>query len=191
MRPYLLWRAWASMVDRLKSAGDDAALQADLSPVASPLPTPTSANGSGVVPVSTAGSDVGKVTESRPEVLVGVRIPSRNATVRRNVVALFGECSWLSRADLPAAVRWGTLTEKFRRLAQLLDRFPEGGVVKVTGGDLEPRKALGELRALSGELSKLEGQLGLTAAARAVLGVNVTRLQDLAAVMAEGARDGD
>ena len=136
------------MVDRLKSAGDDAALQADLSPVASPLPTPTSASGSVVVPVSAAGSDVGKVTESRPEVLVGVRIPSRNATVRRNVVALFGECSWLSRADLPAAVRWGALGEKFRRLAQMLDRLPEGGVGK--GVDLEPRKALGERRAVSG-----------------------------------------
>ena len=173
---------------RLESGSGDAARQADLSPVAQPQTTPTPANGSGDVPVSAAGGDEGKVTESRPAVLVGVRIPSRNPTVRRNVVALFGECSWLSRADLPAAVRWGTLTEKFRRLAQLLDGLPEGGVVTIAG---EPRKALGELRALSGELSRLESALGITAAARAALGVNVMLAQDLATAMAEGARDGD
>ena len=126
----------------------------------------------------------------RPTGLQGVAIPSRNRTIRRRVIALYRECSWLTGADVSAAVRWAVLGEKFRRLAELLDRSPEGGVVKVSGGDLEPRKALAELRAISGEMTKLEASLGITASARAALGVNVTRLRDLASAMAEGARDG-
>ncbi len=123
-----------------------------------------------------------RVTEARPPALVGHRIGTRNPTVRRLVVGLFTECPWLSRADLPAAVRWGVLSEKFRRLAAVLDRLPDGGVITVQG---DPRKALGELRALSGEITRLEQALGITAAARAALGVNVARL-DLASAMARG-----
>ena len=126
----------------------------------------------------------------RPDVLIGVAIPSRNRTVRRRVLALYQVCEWLTGADVSAAVRWAVLGEKFRRLAEVLDRLPnESGVVKVgKDSDLEPRKALGELRALSGEMTKLEAALGITASARAALGVNVTRLQDLASAMAEGAK---
>ena len=142
------------------------------------LPSPTAS--ADVVPVTATINDEGKMVEARPAALVGVRIPSKNPIVRRRVVALFAECPWFIRADLPAAVRWGTLTEKFRRLAQLLEGLPEGGVVTIAG---EPRKALGELRALSGELSRLEQALGITASARAALGVNVVRL-DLASEMA-------
>lgn len=125
----------------------------------------------------------------RPPALVGVAIPSRNGTIRRRVIALYRECSWLTGADVSAAVRWAVLGEKFRRLAELLDRSPEGGVVKVSGGDLEPRKALAELRALSGEMTKLEAALGITASARAALGVNAGRLKDLAEAMSGGRED--
>jgi len=118
----------------------------------------------------------------RPPALQDRRIPSRNATVRRRAVDLYRECSWLTGADLPAAVRWGTLTEKFRRLAQFLDRLPEGGVVRVVAGDVVPYKALEALLRLNAEITKLEAALGITAAARAGLGVDVgrIRLQDAA-----------
>ena len=127
------------------------------------------------------GSGHVSVSASRPLALVGVRIPSRNAVVRRNVVALFRECSWLMRADVPASVRWGVLGEKFRKLAAHLDRLPDGGVVRANG---DPRKALGELRALSAEVTRLEASLGITASARASLGVDLSRMKDLGALVA-------
>ena len=123
----------------------------------------------------------------RPVGLIGVAIPSRNRTVRRRVVALYRECVWLTGADVATAMRWAVLGDKFRRLAEVLDKLP---VVKVSGDDAEPRKALGELRALSGEMTKLEAALGITAVARAALGVNVTRLQDLASAMSMTTPDG-
>ena len=143
--------------------GDSAALSA-ISP----------ANGAGAV----AHAD-------RPDGLAGVAIPSRNRSVRRRVLALYQVCEWLTGADVAAVVRWAVLGEKFRRLSEVLDRLP---VVKVSTDDAEPRKALGELRALSGEMTKLEAALGITAVSRSQLGVNVTRIQDLASQMAQGAK---
>ena len=135
-------------------------------------------SGAGVMSLRPASGIEGRVREARPPVLVGHRIPSRNPTVRRLVVGLFAECSWLTRPDVPASVRWAVLSEKFRRLAETLDKLPgPSGVVKVSGGDMEPRKALGELRALSGEITRLEAALGITAASRAALGVDVGRLR--------------
>ena len=114
---------------------------------------------------------------NRPPALQGVRIPSRNATVRRAVVDLYRVCDWLSVADLPAATRWGYLFVRFRRLADVLDRLPP---VKVAGGDAEPRKLDAELRAFSMEMGRLETQLGITVSARASLGVDVARMRKLA-----------
>ncbi len=149
------------------------------------LPAIPPAIGAGAV----AGTD-------RPDGLIGVAIPSRNRTIRRRVTALYRECEWLTGADVAAAVRWAILGEKLRRLAEVLDRLPnEAAVVKVSkDADLEPRKALGELRALSGEVTKLENSLGLTASARSNLGVNVGMIRKLDAasevqrLRAEGAR---
>ncbi len=152
-----------------------------LSALSAPVPAVPSANGARAV-----------AHVDRPPALIGVAIPSRNRTIRRRVVALYRECSWLTGADVAAAMRWAVLGEKFKRLSEVLDRLPnESGVIKASkaGDDLEPRKALGELRALSGEMTKLETSLGLTASARAALGVNVNRLQDLASAMS--ADDGD
>ena len=118
---------------------------------------------------------------ARPLALQGRRIPSRNATARRHVIALYREATWLTGADLPAVVRWAVLTVKFGRLAEALDRLPDGGVVKADG---DPRKGLGELRALSGEITRLESALGVTASARAALGVSIQRMSDLATLMA-------
>lgn len=145
--------------------------------------------------VADNGADAVAVTD-RPDGLIGVAIPSRNRTIRRRVTALYRECEWLTGADVAAATRWAVLGDKFRRLAEVLDRLPnEAAVVKVSkDADLEPRRALGELRALSGELTKLENSLGLTAAARAALGVDVGRMRNFDAasevrrLRAEGAR---
>jgi len=152
-----------------------------------PVPPVAAEDGAGLVPVSAPSAGAGAAPEARPPALVGRRIPSRNSRVRRLVVALYFEASWLAGADLPAAVRWATLSEKFRRLAQHLDNLPEGGVVKVDG---DPRKALGELRALSGEITRLENALGITAAPRAGLGVNLGRMEDLAVSMSRRAGRG-
>ena len=124
------------------------------------------------------------VPDTPVSALQGRRIPSRNKSVRKLVARLFRECTWLAGADLPATVRWAVLSERFRRLAERLDGLPE------LTADNEPRKALAELRALSGEITKLEAALGITAAARAALGVNVGRLGDLAEQMARGPTDG-
>lgn len=140
------------------------------------------ANGSGAVAHDQTAIDTRSAAKPAP--LDGVSVPTRNRTIRRRVYALYSTCSWLTGADVGAAVRWATLTEKFRRLSEMLDRLPEGGTVKVSKGDLEPRKALAELRALSSEITKLETALGITASARAALGVNITRGLDLAQQMA-------
>ena len=147
-------------------------------------------NGGGAVSASAEIGAVGGASrsENRPPALQGQRIPSRNATVRRYVVGLYEACSWLTVADLPAATRWAHLFDRFRRRAEILDRLP---VVKVTSDDAEPRKLDAEQRATSTAMDRIEAALGITASARAALGVNVTRLQDLASAMAEGARDGD
>jgi len=116
---------------------------------------------------------------NRPPALQDRRIPSRNATVRRRVVDLYRECSWLTGADLAAAVRWGTLSEKFRRMAQFLDRLPEGGTVRADKGDVKAYRALETLLRLNGEIAKLEAALGVTAAARAGLGVDLGRMRSL------------
>ena len=141
----------------------------DIAPVAVPVSSPVLAH-----------DGVGK----RPLALQDRRIPSRNATVRRHVVDLYWVCSWLTGADLAAATRWGTLSVKFRRLAEFLDRLPEGGVVRADKGDVKAYKALETLLRLNAEITKLEAALGVTAAARSALGLNVMRMGDLASAMA-------
>ena len=135
---------------------------------------PTQAASTPAVPPANGARAVA-VTD-RPDGLIGVAIPSRNRTVRRRVQALYRECQWLIGADVAAAMRWATLGEKFRRLSEVLDKLP---VVKVSSDDAEPRKALAELRALSGEMTKLESALGITATARAALGVDLNRMRTL------------
>ena len=143
-----------------------------------PALTPPANAARAVVPsAELAGIGGASRSINRPMALQGVRIPSRNATVRRAVVDLYRVCDWLSVADLPAATRWGYLFVRFRRLADVLDRLPP---VKVAGGDAEPRKLDAELRAFSMEMGRLETQLGITVTARASLGVDVARMRKLA-----------
>ena len=114
-------------------------------------------------------------------------IPSRNATVRRRVREVIDTCGYEpTTADVFAMVRWAHVYEKWRRIAEQLD---EQGEVKK--GDGEPRKLLDAWVRLSAELRSLESALGLTASARAALGVNLLRGHDLAELMSEsqGPRD--
>ncbi len=125
----------------------------------------------------------GPLKTERPLVLVGIRIPSANENVRQLVVRVYQDSPHLQRADLLAVVRYAALTWKFRRLSEMLDRLPEGGVVKISKGDLEPRKAVSELRALAGELLRHEAALGITANSRAALGIDLVRGHSLAELM--------
>ncbi len=81
--------------------------------------------------------------------------------------------------DIHALTRWAHLFEVWRRMAARLDR---DGFLRQDG---DPKKLLAEWRALSAELSRLEAALGITAAARAALGVDVARMRDLAGAMAD------
>lgn len=148
------------------------------------LPSVTPAIGSRDMSPSAEIGAVGGASRSadRPPALQGQRIPSRNATVRRYVVTLYEACSWLSVADLPAATRWAHLFDRFRRRASILDRLP---VAKISSDDAEPRKLDAEQRATSTAMDRIEAALGITAASRAALGVNVHRMADLASAMAQ------
>ncbi len=83
--------------------------------------------------------------------------------------------------DLYALTRWAALYEKWRSIGERLDR---DGDLRADG---EPKKLLAEWRALSDTLSRLEAQLGITAASRAALGVNIGELRrtDVALELAE------
>ena len=152
---------------------------------ASPAAVQAATSAAGTVTPSAEIAAIGGASRSaaRPPALQGVRIPSRNATVRRYVAGLYEACSWLTVADLPAATRWAHLFDRFRRRAEILDRLP---VVRVSGDDAEPRKLDKEQRDTSGALDRLESALAITAAARASLGLNVGRMRDLASAMSEG-----
>ena len=77
--------------------------------------------------------------------------------------------------DIYALTRWAHLYEIWKSIGERLDDL---GPTKADGE--EPRKLLSEFRAMSGELSRLEASLGITASARAQLGIDVTRLRRLA-----------
>lgn len=124
----------------------------------------------------------------RPPVLADVPIPGGKALaprVRTAIYGLFWECGWLTPADLPAVTRWARLSDMFNRLAALADKLLP---VKVSakGDDAQPRTAWAELRALDTRITALEAVLGVTAAARAALGLDVGELKraDLAEELA-------
>ena len=157
---------------QIRSDGDNAERGLELSTLSGPSSASASQNGSGSVKIV-----------ARPAALVGVRIPSRNENARSLVVRVYEENPHLQRADLWAVTRYAELSWKFRRLAERMERMEDGGLVRSDG---EPRKLLAELRSLSDTLLRHERDLGITASSRAALGVNVTRLRDLAAAMADG-----
>ena len=163
---------------QIERAGDNAGPEPKLSALSSPDPVGEPQNGSRAVSPSTEVAATGGASRSadRPPSLQGVRIPSRNATVRRYVVGLYEACPWLTVADLPAATRWAHLFDRFRRRAEILDRLP---VVKISGDDAEPRKLDAEQRATSTAMDRIEAALGITAAARAGLGVDLGRMRNL------------
>ena len=133
-------------------------------------------SGAGPVVVAQDGSGSVKIT-ARPPALVGIRIPSRNENARQLVVRVYEENAHLQRADLWAVTRYAELSWKGRRLAELMERLPDDGLMRK---DLEPRKLLSELRALSDTLLRHERDLGITAVARAAMGVHIAMGQGFA-----------
>ncbi len=102
-------------------------------------------------------------------------IPSRNPTVRRRVREMADVLGYEpTPGDLYALTRWAHLFEKWRSIGERLDEY---GDVRADG---EPKKLLSEWRALSDALSRLEAQLGITASARASLGLDIGRLRKMA-----------
>ena len=136
-------------------------------------------SGAGRAVVAQGGSGSVKIS-ARPPALVGVRIPSRSENVRQLVVRVYEENLHLHRADLWAVTRYAELSWKFRRLSELIDRMEDGNGAGYLRKDMEPRRVLSELRALSGELLRHEGALGITAAARAAMGVDIAKGQGFA-----------
>jgi hypothetical protein len=114
----------------------------------------------------------------RNTAISGRVIPARDAFVRREVARLYSEATWLAATDMSAAIRYVTLAKRFVRMAQHLEE--KDSVTNLKG---EPLAMDAALRATSAELSRLEAQLGLTASARAALGVDLARMQDLATAM--------
>ena len=89
------------------------------------------------------------------------------------VVGLYERCPHLSEADVYAAARLCHLYRKIERMGKdLQDR----GLFKADG---DPRKAISEWRQLMAEARAHEAALGITAAARAALGVDVGKMRSL------------
>ena len=130
---------------------------------------------------STAENALTAITPARPAVLRRFPIPSKSMPVRRLVVKLYETSPHLARSDVWTAIRWATMTLKFQSLAAYMDKLAEGGTVRADG---EPRKLLTELRALADSISRHEQALGVSAASRAALGVDILRGADLASLMA-------
>ncbi len=136
-----------------------------------------SASGNGATVPATVAAGVGVEREPttrrrmvRPENLDGVAIPGgRTSTLRRVVFDVYSQCPHLGPADVRAVARYAALSLRFmrgeRRLRELGDLTQAG----------DPRKLVAEQRALSGELSRLERDLGVTVSARAGLGLDVAR----------------
>lgn len=109
----------------------------------------------------------------RPPALQNVAVPSRDRSVRRTVVDLFERCPHLTEADVYAAARLCHLYRKIERIGKdLQDR----GLFKADG---DPRKAISEWRQLMAEARAHEAALGITAAARAALGVDISRMRSM------------
>ena len=125
--------------------------------------------------VVAAGNGAGAVAQlGRPSALVGVAIPSRDRTVRRMVVDLYTRCPHLTAADIYAAARACHLYRKIERLGRDLE---DRGLFRADG---DPRKAIGEWRQLMAEARAHEAALGITAAARAAMGVDIAKGQGFA-----------
>lgn len=152
------------------------------------------AAGDGATVPATVAASVGVEREPttrrrmvRPENLDGVAIPGGKAhTLRRFVYDVYEQCPHLGPADVRAVARYGALSLRFMRGER---RLRELGDLTLAG---DPRKLVAEQRALSGELSRLERDLGITIGARAALGVSVGQMkrQD-AAARAQRLRRGD
>lgn len=115
----------------------------------------------------------------RPSNLDGVPVPGgKSHTLRKFVYQVFRLSPHLCGPDVIAVARYAALSLRFmrgeRRLAKLGETTAAG----------EPRKLASEQRFLAAELRMHEAALGITAASRAALGVNVVRMQDLASLMA-------
>lgn len=118
-------------------------------------------------------------TTLRPPNLDGVPVPGgKSHTQRKLVYEVFWQCPHLTGADVRAVARYAALSLRFMRGER---RLRELGETTVAG---DPRKLAAEQRFLAAELRQHEAALGITAASRASLGVDLGRMADLAALMA-------
>lgn len=135
-----------------------------------------------------APSNGGRATYqvARPPALVGAVLPGRDRNIRKKAMRLFFEHPHLSLGDWRAAYRYVELAD--RLIPRLFDNLHSNGMFAASG---DPRKANETLRGYMGEARAHEKDLGLTAGARASLGLTVGRMRDLASAMSEEGHDGD
>ena len=118
-------------------------------------------------------------TALRPPNLDGVPVPGgKSHTQRKLVYEVFWQCPHLTGADVRAVARYAALSLRFMRAER---RLRELGETTAAG---DPRKLAAEQRFLAAELRQHEAALGITAASRASLGVDLGKMQDLASLMA-------
>ena len=150
--------------------------------VEAPAPPPTEAQGLQVVPAQgVEGTAITQRALQRPPNLGATPIPGgKNVTLRKLVYRVYWMCPHLAPADVFAVSRYGALSLRFMRSESRLRALGE----LTQAGD--PRKLLPEQRGLAAELRQHESALGITASARASLGVDVGRMRamDLASLMA-------
>ena len=94
--------------------------------------------------------------------------------MRRMVGELYSRCPHLTGADVYATARLCHLYRKIERLGRDLE---VRGLFRADG---DPRKAIGEWRQLLAEARGHEAALGITAAARAAMGVDIAKGQGFA-----------
>jgi hypothetical protein len=108
-------------------------------------------------------------------------IPDSDSTIRDRVAKIIPTMGYEpTYIDIAILCRW---VRGYRTWQALDDRLQEHGVARADG---TPTKWLDQWRAQSDHLARLENQLGLSAVARAGLGVDIGRMRqlDLAAQMA-------
>jgi hypothetical protein len=109
-----------------------------------------------------------------PREIIGAPIPTRDRTVRREVVRLYEANTHLAVGDVQAVTRYAHLAKLTRNAEKDLDA---NGLTRQDG---EPRKFGWLYLSFLKEARDLESALGLTATARAKLGVDVLRMENAA-----------
>lgn len=147
-------------------------------PAKPPLPEKPSSALSVDTPAVTPQNDSRAVARAdKPPALVGVAIPGRDRTIRRMVVQLYRE-----NPHLPSAARG--VVSNYCKAVRAADRVYQ----RWQGRDFEPGRDADLFMRATAEARHHASVLGLTPVSMASLGVNLSRMQDLASAMAEGAK---